>query len=403
MNEPASLVAEPRSGQAPQHHHHTNESQDLIILKGASTSPDPVVAVAELYEAIYHPDAALTIIYCSPSYDLDQLAAELHQRFAGTNMVGATTAGEITPIGYLDGALTGVTLAGPAIRAESTRIDVLEHFNFASGDDAAARLLQRVGEREPATGANTFAFLLVDGLSRQEEMLVAALYRSLGEIQLFGGSAGDGTRFDTTYIYHDGAFRAGSAVFTLVQTSLPFEVFKTEHFVATDKKMVVTEAIASERIVTEINGEPAAREYARAVGVPVDTLNPLSFATHPVVVTVGDVTYVRSIQKVNPDESLTFFCAIDVGIVLTIARGVDMVANLREAFEGITRRLGPPTLVLGCDCILRNIEAKQRGLIPEIGRLMQDNNVIGFATYGEQFNGMHANQTFTGVAIGAGG
>ncbi|MDI9750570.1 hypothetical protein QM285_22475, partial [Stutzerimonas stutzeri] len=26
--------------------------------------------------------------------------------------------------------------------------------------------------------------------------------------------------------------------------------------------------------------------------------------------------------------------------------------------------------------------------------------VIGFNTYGEQFNGMHINQTFTGVAIG---
>jgi len=26
--------------------------------------------------------------------------------------------------------------------------------------------------------------------------------------------------------------------------------------------------------------------------------------------------------------------------------------------------------------------------------------VIGFATYGEQFNSMHVNQTFTGIAIG---
>ena len=32
---------------------------------------------------------------------------------------------------------------------------------------------------------------------------------------------------------------------------------------------------------------------------------------------------------------------------------------------------------------------------------MAKNNVIGFATYGEQFNAMHVNQTFTGVAIGA--
>lgn len=28
--------------------------------------------------------------------------------------------------------------------------------------------------------------------------------------------------------------------------------------------------------------------------------------------------------------------------------------------------------------------------------------MIGFGTYGEQFAGMHFNQTFTGVAIGGG-
>jgi hypothetical protein len=32
---------------------------------------------------------------------------------------------------------------------------------------------------------------------------------------------------------------------------------------------------------------------------------------------------------------------------------------------------------------------------------MAQNRVFGFSTYGEQYNGLHLNQTFTGVAIGA--
>jgi hypothetical protein len=36
-----------------------------------------------------------------------------------------------------------------------------------------------------------------------------------------------------------------------------------------------------------------------------------------------------------------------------------------------------------------------------MSELLQANKVIGFATYGEQYNGMHVNQTFTGVALGA--
>jgi len=163
----------------------------------------------------------------------------------------------------------------------------------------------------------------------------------------------------------------------------------------------VTGAEPARRIVTEINGEPAAREYARMVGLAVDKLTPMIFAAHPVVVRVGGQNYVRSIQKVNDDESLSFFCAIDEGIVLTVAEGGDIVGNLEDAFAKIERELGPPALVLGCDCILRSIEIGQRGVRERIGAIFAANNVVGFATYGEQYNAMHVNQTFTGVAISA--
>ena len=36
------------------------------------------------------------------------------------------------------------------------------------------------------------------------------------------------------------------------------------------------------------------------------TTNPLAFAAYPVVVRIGGSEYVRSIQKVNPDHSLSF-------------------------------------------------------------------------------------------------
>jgi hypothetical protein len=118
-----------------------------------------------------------------------------------------------------------------------------------------------------------------------------------------------------------------------------------------------------------------------------------------VVVKVGGQTYVRSIQKVNADESLTFFCAIDEGIVLTVAQGVDLVRNLEESFAKVEAEIGKPTIVLGCDCILRFIETGQRGIRERVGEVFVAHNVVGFSTYGEQFNAMHVNQTFTGVAI----
>lgn len=369
--------------------------------RGVTDARDPATAIREIHAAVFDPDAELTILFCAPTYDIAALGAEIHAAFGDAPVIGCTTAGEITPFGYRDGAITGVSIGGAGFTIRTVRIDGLANFEFARGDAAVNEVVASLRKAGVApTGRNSFGFLISDGLSMQEEGLVASIYRNLGTIQLFGGSAGDGTRFERTHIFHDGAFRTDCAVFTLVHTVFPFRVFKTEHFVEDAEKMVVTKADLAKRIVTEINGEPAGREYARVVGLEVDSLTPFIFAQHPVVVRVGGTTHVRSIQKVNDDESLTFFCAIDEGIVLTVARGVDMVDDLIHAFDQVRSEIGPPSLVLGCDCILRHLEADQTGITDRIGEVMRANNVIGFATYGEQYNAMHVNQTFTGVAIG---
>ena len=177
-------------------------------------------------------------------------------------------------------------------------------------------------------------------------------------------------------------------------------VFKTQHFRATDSRLVVTGAVPEKRVVTEINGCPAADEYARALGIGVDALTPEVFAAHPLVVHIGGVDFVRSILRANPDRSLTFFCAIDRGIVLKIARGDDLIGNLQAALDGARTEIGRPALVLGCDCVLRMLECRRAGIADEVGQLLKENRVIGFNTFGEQYRGMHINQTFTGIAFG---
>lgn len=343
------------------------------------------------------------IFYCSPTYDRAELAAALCAELgADAPLIGCTTAGEITPQGYLEGSLTGVSVSGDDLSVVTERIDHLSAMTLAHGEVIADRAVATLRARGFSISNETsFGFLLIDGLSQREEMVVSSLYSQLPDVSLFGGSAGDGTRFAATHVYHQGKFHVDCALFTLVHCAAPFRVFKTEHFLASEQRLVITRADPERRLVTEINGEPAGREYARMVGLEVDKLSPLIFAAHPVVVTVGGSIYVRSIQKVNDDESLTFFCAIDEGIVLRVAQGVDMVQNLESAFASVRQQIGPPALVLGCDCILRYVESGQRGFREELGRIFTENNVIGFATYGEQYNAMHVNQTFTGVAIGS--
>jgi hypothetical protein len=227
-----------------------------------------------------------------------------------------------------------------------------------------------------------------------------ALQDGLGRIPLFGGSAGDDLDLRRAWVFHQHKFHSDSAVLILACSSLPFKIFKTQHFVSEEERLVVTEADASQRIVKEINGLPAAEEYARVVGVHVNDLNPQRFAASPVVVAIDGTDYVRSIQKSNPDGTLTFYCAIDEGLVLRVVRGVDLPGNLEHAFDDLRASIGPLQMVIACDCVLRNLEITQGGLKQAVGDVLHRNNVIGFSTYGEQFRGVHVNQTMTGIAFG---
>jgi hypothetical protein len=224
----------------------------------------------------------------------------------------------------------------------------------------------------------------------------------LGDMPVFGASAGDGLAFERTSVFVDGAFRANSAVLLLVATDLPVRPFRNQHFVSSGTRMVVTGADPARRVVTEINAEPAVGEYARIIGYDVTALTPMVFATHPLVVRLGGAEYVRSIQKANPDGSLTFYCAIDEGLVLTLAEGRDLYSRLEDLFEEIRAEIGPPAAVIGFDCVLRKLECERNQTKHKVGRLLQANRVVGFSTFGEQFRSMHVNQTFTGVAIGRG-
>lgn len=371
------------------------------ITTGVSRTREPEAAARELFDSLWRPGLETVLFFCSPQYDLTRLETALNECFEGVHLVGCTTAGEITPLGYIDGSLTGIGFTEPDFAAVSLLIPTLDDFHIAS---SAERVQHALSTLNAATAArpsgSAFAFLMIDGMSRQEERVVSAMYNALGQIPLLGGSAGDDLSFGTTYVFKDGRFHSGSAVLLLVHTVHPFRIIKTEHFQSTGERMVVTEADSDRRLVLELNAEAAADEYARIVNVPRDALTPLVFAAHPLIVRVGGEYHVRSIQQANQDGSLSFLCAIDEGIVLTVAQSGDIVQDLRDFFQGIRQDIGELQLVIGCDCILRRLEIERKEVKDLISQVLLENRVIGFSTYGEQYNSMHVNQTFTGVAIG---
>ncbi|WP_428035076.1 nitric oxide-sensing protein NosP [Amphritea sp.] len=366
-----------------------------------STERDERVAVDQLYQQLDWPELNFLLFFCSAEYQLDKLAAALQQRFEGVLVAGCTTAGEITAEGYDQGSISALGFSREAFAVSGQLIGGLQQFDFNDAQGVVEQLSERCLEQQIAPiKDHSFALTLFDGLSTQEEKVLVTLDSALGSIPHFGGSAGDDICLANTHVYFDGAFHTNAAVIILVNTSCEFRVFSGHHMESRDTKLVVTEADSEQRRVLELNAEPAAIEYSRIVGVPVEKLNHESFALNPIAVRIGDEYFVRSIQSVNDDLSLTFYCAVENGIVLTLMEPGELIFKLDQQLTREEQALGEHLLTLGCDCFLRRLEAQIRGKSDPVSQLLQRHRVVGFNTYGEQIDGMHVNQTFTGVAIG---
>lgn len=361
-------------------------------------------AVASVASALSGEQVGQLLVFFSSAYSADDVNAAFSRRFAGTPIAACSSAGELSPGGNLDKGLVAVAFPKAGFRIVTAALPSVDELDVERAADTVRALRRRLDAAPDAKpGASRFAISLIDGLANAEERVVSVIDQALDGIPLVGGSAGDDLAFRRTALIHDGEVKTTAAILLIIDTDYPVEIFKTDNFEPTDVKFVVTASDDGARTVRELNAEPAATEYAMAVGLDPENLSPMSFASHPLVVRVGGEYFCRSIRRLNPDGSLSFFCAIDRGLVLTLARPLDVVEVTRAELERLEAHLGGVDLVIGFDCVLRRLDAEIRQKRRPISDLYRQYNVVGFETYGEQYRSMHLNQTFTGVAIGYAG
>lgn len=373
-------------------------NNSLKIAVSYKTQPNDIVR--ELAEQLGTGPFAFLLIYFSPQFFDESLALDLVSHFPATPLYGCSTAGELTLDGISEGSVMVLGFPEDDFSVKSVYFPELNDFSIRDGQTKVKAASQQFQAMRSAEKPHSFALMMVDGLSYREEQLVSAINLGLRDIPLVGGSAGDGLNFKETFIINEGQVCKNSAVLLLIESRFPVCIFKCDSFIPTDVKFVVTKADAENRIVYELNAMPAAAAYAQALGLQEDDLDLLCFASHPLCVCFGGSCYVRSIQDLLEDGALRFYCAIDEGIVFTLAEIDDMVLGIEKTMEAIQRDIGEPQLIIGFDCILRRMISDVNQSRGQINQLFKDNNVVGFNTYGEQVHAMHHNLTFSGIAIG---
>ena len=360
----------------------------------------PEEAAASIAAALDKSKVGQLLVFFSPSIPAVPLSQALSKEFGGIPVAGCSTSGQISPDGFSEAGLLALAFPKKGFRIVSKVLKDVHCLTVERGLEIVRELCTQLDRSASGSEFNRFALCFIDGLSNCEEMIVSSLGWALGSIPLTGGSAGDNLHFAKTALLHNGHVHHGAALLLLVETEYAVRTFKHDNFEPTGKKLVVTASDSESRTVFELNAERAAYEYALAAGVDDASLSPMSFAAHPVVVRIGGDYYCRSIQKVNPNGSLTFFCAIDDGVVLTVAQAKDMVESAEKELKRLDSEAGGLDVVLAFECVLRRLDSETHQIKHRMCDLYRKYNLIGFHTYGEQYNSMHLNQTLTGVAIG---
>jgi len=356
-------------------------------------------AILEIKEKIFaHKDQSpkLAIFFVSSSYNLDEIKVHLREIEKIVPLAVCTTSGEIANRRMIENSMTCQLYCGEEFSIDRFLFTDIKDFPNSSHAD---KLKEIEILASPHSAHDTFGILLIDGLSVKEEIVTGCLGNSLGNIELIGGSAGDHLNFSQTFIFDGNDFIENSAIFILINTTRKFKLFKSQHFIPTDDKFVITSANPAERIVYEINGIPATDAMCNFLNISKDELTPEVFGKYPLMINIAGEYYVRSMQQANEDKSITFFCAIEEGLVMMIAGKGDIYSCNTNFIKEAIDDLGEIDCSLFFECILRKLEIEELPLEARnnIDKQYEFCHSTGFYTYGEQYKSVHINQTITGV------
>ena len=328
-------------------------------------------------------------VFADPSFrdhrgPLDELAVQLP--FA--QIIRSSTAGEISGEHVNEGTMA-VAIAefdATTIRSATATVARLEH-SRASGQAIGAQLA------DPDLRA---VFVLSDGLGVNGSELVRGLVETVGEDTVVtGGLAGDGDRFESTWVVGGGKLASGMVAAL---------GFYGDKFVVGSGSMGGWTKFGPERYVTssegsvlfELDGQPALELYKRYLGDLADEL-PASALLYPLAVhdpNEPDRTIVRTVLAVSEeDQSLTFAGDVPQGHVAQLmhAHFDRLITGAEDAAAGA---LAPPlpagdlgeVLSIAISCVGRRLILGSRA-VEEVEATLHvlpaGASQLGFYSYGE--------------------
>jgi hypothetical protein len=385
---------------------------------GSSRNPDTRAAVdAALRTALLGLERnrpSFGFVFASPDRNLAEVLEYVRQKAGTDDVIGCSTAGEITERGLTHGGLAVMLVWSEDFTAATAFSEgIKSNTDYAAGELSAGvtparKIAQAKNQRHSTT------ILLTDGLSGAAEKLVHRLCekRQPG-LQVVGGAAGDEGRFQTTVVGGDERASTDAAAALHVYSKTPWGVGVNHGLRSTTKPMKVTRALDNR--VFELDGRPAFEAYVKHAAERGIKLTRENGPTYMIENELGIQFFdkiARARAPLSVDEQGTLTCAAEVpaGSLVTILDGEpkSMIAAAKGAADEAKFHLGNRETagVLLFDCVCRGMILKSEfhREIDAVRSVFGDVPVAGFLTYGEiarysgKLDGWH-NATAVVVAI----
>jgi hypothetical protein len=354
-------------------------------------------------------DQTLVVVFGAP--DLDEVQEPLRQlvsAFGRSHVVGCSTAGEIFGTSLADSSLS-VAVAqfenGTRVASAAASVSSQDE-SFAAGESIARQL------NDPALRA---VLLFSDGLHVNGTELVRGLNSVLpSHVVVTGGLAGDGSRFQRTWVMHEGTPRSNMVCAAALYG---------EHVTIGHGSKGGWDNFGPERRVTrsqgnvlvELDGRPALELYKEylgelAAGLPATgLLFPLALRANA----NDEKSLVRTILAVDEEsQSMTFAGDVPEGSLARLMRAnfdrlIDGASEAASLAGEVHTEDSGDTLAIAISCVGRRLvlgERAEEEIEATLDMLPTGTRQIGFYSYGEISPYAHGpcdlhNQTMTLTTI----
>jgi hypothetical protein len=362
-------------------------------------------------QALIADHAQLLLVFCSHSYDLDELLGAINRRSGGIPLIGCSTAGEIATDGPGDAGVVVTALGGPGFAVTtSSAVNASDDLRAAGAE--VARCVSVLDGRP-----HRVLVLLTDGLAGDQQEIVRGAYGVTGaSVPLVGGCAGDDLEMRGTYQFHNDRVLRNAVVGAALGSEAPLGIGVRHGWRRVGEPVVVTRS--SNNRVYSLNDRRAVDVYFEHLDPPANArLDPAAFTrfalTHPLGLSGrSGEDHVRFVGEADFDDgSIGFIAEVPQGGLAWFMEGDDasVLEATGAACADALEPLGgsPPLGLIAFDCIARRGVLGDAGISTEVSRVAQSAAgapVAGFYTYGEIArtrgqSGFH-NQTLVVLAVG---